>query len=258
MGKIKLTAKKEAVDQAAGGDDWGDPPKPGLYHLRLEGIELRDNKEGTGKYLSVRWKPIGTGREGTKPEEKIGAVWDNVSTTSEASEWSRARLAIALGAKPNRAGNVTLDIELDPDKPGNPIGTVVLGRVKGGKNNLTGDYEANLGWYGPLEVSAESGEDDGFADEEDASEESGEETEDDEFGEDEASEDNELLTSSDLENMENKELGVVAKDFDIDTKSFVKKVKGKTVADRAGLIDAILEAQGADADTTDEEGDDPF
>lgn len=255
MAKIKLRAGKDAVTQAQSGEgDWGEPPRPGLYHFRLDALDKRDNKDGDGQHLSLRWRPVGIGREGTKPEDKLGSVWDRVSLTSEAAEWVRARLAIALGAKPNRSGAVILDIELDATKPGSPIGTVVLGRVKGGKD-LEGDYRPEMGWIGPLEATPENEEEGGFSDDED---EVDEEEASSPFDEDEAEPEGDLLTREQLENMENKELGGVAKDFDINTKQYAKKVKGKVQPDRAGLIDAILEAQGGEEEPSEDDDEDPF
>lgn len=194
---------------------------------------------------------MGSGREGTKLDKSYSAVWDNVSLTSEASEWSRARLAIALGAKPNRSGAVQLDLELDPQKPGSPVGTVCLGRVASDKD-LDGNYRAKIGFIGPLEVTSEK--DEAFS--EDDEEEEDSPFEDEEEGEEE---EGDLFTREDLENMENKELGQVAKDFEINTRDFVSKVKGKTVPDREGLIAAILEAQGIDEEEDDlSSDDDPF
>ena len=68
----------------------------------------------------------------------------------------------------------------------------------------------------------------------------------------------ELLVRDELELMELKELGGVCQDFDLTPQDYIVKVRGKTDADatKAAVIDAILEAQGA-ADEDTEEGADP-
>lgn len=252
MAKIKLRAGKSAVEQAESGGDFGDPPKPGLYHLKLEGLDQLDNKNGDGKHLSCRWRPVGVGREGTKPEEKLGSVWDRVSLSSEAAEWARARLAIALGAKPNRTGAVQLDLELDASKPGSPIGTVCLGRVARDED-MDGNYRPKLGWIGPLEASAESDEEGGFEDDEEEAAEA--------FDEDEApdEDESEVFTEDELNAMDNKELAALLPDFDLDAKALKVVVKGKVNVPktRAKMIASILEAQGVDEDEADSD-EDPF
>lgn len=250
MAKIKVRAGKAAVEQAQSGGDFGDPPKPGLYHLKLMKVEQKANKDGKGKHLSFRWQPVGVGREGAKPEEKLGSVWDRVSLTSEDAEWSRARVALALGAKPNRAGNVDLDIELDETKPGSPVGIICLGRVAS-DTDLEGNYRPKLGWIGVNEAAPEDSE--AFDDEEEAEDEE-EATED--FEEEE---EGELLTEADLEEYDNKGLAALLTDFDLDKNALTVKVKGKVNVPktRAKMIAAILEAQGAEED---EDGgdEDPF
>jgi hypothetical protein len=253
MAKIKLRAGKDAVEQAESGGDFGDPPKPGLYHLKLESVDQMDNKDGQGKHLSCRWRPVGIGREGAKPSDRLGVVFDRVSLTSEAAEWARARFAIALGAKPNRSGAVTLDIELDPTKPGSPVGTAVcLGRVARDED-LEGNYRPKLGWLGPLDATAESDDEEGFEDDEEEATEAFDDDED--VG---GEEDDEILTEEDLDAMEPKEIAALLPDFDLSADDLKVKVKGKLDVNKskAKMIAAILEAQGAE-----EEGDpdeDPF
>jgi hypothetical protein len=256
MVKVKLRASKSDVESAES-SDFGEPPKPGLYHLKLEGLEQKDNKSGDGKHLVCRWRPVGLGREGSKLTERLGSVWDRVSLTSEEAGWSRARLAIALGGKPNRAGNVDLSLELDSTKPDSPIGSIVLGRVAS-DTDQAGDYRPKIGSLMPLDATAESEDEPGF-DEDDEEEAVAD------FGDEEEvaaeADDGELLTRADLEEMDNKDLGLLARnDFELNTKQFAKKVKGKTVADREALINAILEAQGGEPEDNDEddEDDEPF
>lgn len=90
---------------------------------------------------------------------------------------------------------------------------------------------------------------------------------DDPFASDDGEpDDEELLTKEELEAMDLKELGGVAKDFDIDPNEFVHKVRGKTKVKVEELIEAILEAQGeddgetGDGETGEDEDDDesPF
>jgi len=250
MTKVKVRAGKGAVTQAQEGGDYGDPPPVGLYHLELKGLDQKTAKGANGgKYLSCRWQPIAAGREGEPLDKKLGSVWDVVSF-SEDSEWARARFALALGAQPNRAGNVDLDVELDATKPGSPIGTVVLGRVKADKD-LEGNYKPAIGWIGPLNAPTEDSEE--FADDE---EEVGEEVDEEEATEDFGEED-ELLTEDILADYNNKELAALLTEFDLDKAALTVKVKGKVNVDktRTKMIAAILEAQGADEEDDDE---DPF
>lgn len=254
MAKIKLRAGKDAVEQAQSSPDFGDPPKPGLYHLKLEAIESKENKDGKGQHLVCRWKPVGLGREGTKPDEALGAVWDRVSLSSDAAEWTRARLAIALGAKPNRTGNVQLDVELDSTKPGSPVGTVCLGRVARDED-LDGNYRPKLGTILPLEATSENGDEGGFEDDEDDEETTSAFDDEEEGGEEE----DDLLTKADLEAMDNKELAALLPEFDLDPASLKVKVKGKISVEktRVKMITAILDAQGADEEDEDSD-EDPF
>lgn len=274
MVKVKVRAGKEAVKQAQeSGGDFGDPPQPGLYHLKIAHLEQRTTQNGPnkgGKYLSVRYQPVGTGREGAKIEKKVSGVFDTVSLTSEDSDWVRARFALALGQQPNKAGVVELEVEMDATKPGSPVGKVILGRVKAGKD-LDGNYKPEIGWIGPLEGAGEEGE--GF-EEEDAMSEEDEEASSP-FGEEEEAEDEEeaeeeeesgdYYTEESLAALSPKELGAAAGEFDLDTKDYLVKLtkganKGKPDIKKtsAAIIAAILEAQGVEEEGEGDDDDNPF
>lgn len=240
MAKIKIKAGKDAVEQATESGDF-EQPKPGIYVAELtevnSGFSKTDGQEDkTRPRLECIYKIVGEGREGTKPEKQYSRLWDYVSF-SEAAEWKLAQFGVALGLK-MKNGGIDDAIETEAGKPGTVIGTQVLVRVKADKD-LEGNYRGKVGALMPLNEEPSDLTD--VEEDEDLEEEEIDEAEADEV-------DDEFLTEEDLDEMENKDLAAVAKEFDINPKDF----KGKTA--RADLISAILTAQAADEEEM--EGDD--
>lgn len=256
MAKIKITAGKQAVEEAGKRKDFV-PPRPGLYVAALAGVEVRKTKDEQSEYVVLRWQPTHIGRNKSEAvADDVGSVWDNV-TFDESTDWKRAQVALALGAKPNRQGNVTLEIEPDESKPGTDIGKEVLLKVKAGKN-LDGDYRAETAWVAPFEADADEGE--GFQDDDEDEGEAVNPFDDDagtevEGGSDEPDED--LWTAETLSELEPKELAEACREFDLDPDDLKVKVKGKVNVPKTlnAMVSAILEAQNGTDDGDDE---DPF
>lgn len=257
MGKIKIQVGKKDVEQAQSSGDFEQAP-PGVYVAELKTCEPGHAKGSDGKpdkdrpYLACTYAIIGVGREGAKLDKgkKYSNLWDYVSF-SEAAKWKMAQFGIAMGL-PIKAGAINASIETEAGKPGTIIGTKVLLSVKADKD-LQGDYKGSVRSVSPL-----AGDDaDLFDDDEEGSEDlEDSEEEFDEEGDDDGSEDEDLLTAEELEEEDLKSLGVIAEEFDLDPKDFVVKTKaGKTnkVKTKAAVIEAILEAQGADEDEDEEE-----
>lgn len=260
MVKIAIKANKEAVEAAESFGDFEDL-RPGVYRFKLAECNDGHSKGDDGKpdksrrRLEMIVRPVSMDREGkVKLDKNYGQLWDYISLSSEGAGQKRAQWAIALGAKPNAKGDINFSIENDPNKPGTDIGKEFIGRVKL-ENDLQGNPRPKLASVWPLTPATEDGDE--FSDEV----EDEDEGVDDPFNDDEAVEDeDELLTQDDLEAMDLKELGALAKDdFDLDPKASIVKVKGKMspAKTKARLIEAILEAQG-DVGEDDEDDEDPF
>lgn len=257
MAKVKIKASKEAVEKAQDQGDFVQAPK-GIYTAELKECNPGHAKGSDSKpdksrpYLECVWKIDGVGREGEKLDTQYAQIWDYV-TFGEETEWKRAQFGAAVGL-PVKNGEIDGEIEIEEGKPGTVIGKRALIRVKGDKDQ-DGDYKAKIGWMGPLSGPALA--DDPLADEPEAEP-------DDPFGEGGEDGEVELLTREDLEAMELKELGALAQtDFDITPQDHIVKVKGKVSPDKTKekLIDAILEAQGAEEEPeaeTEENPEDPF
>lgn len=261
MGKIVLKAGKDAVEQAEKFGDF-EKIKPGTYRMVVaeinDGFTKGDDGKPDKKKPRVEFvvKPFSEDREGKKPfTTPYGQLWDYCRLDLESQEAKRAQWAIALGGKPNAKGQVNFSIETDPDKPGTDIGKHVIVRVKSGEN-LEGDYKPEVANVWPVKVGDELDEaEEEVEEEEEVEDEGDEEDSDSPFGEDD--EDDELLTREALDDMELKELGTLAGEFDLNPKEHIVKVKGKMNPSKTKkkLIDAILEAQGAEGD---EDEEDPF
>lgn len=265
MGKVKITASEEDVKKA--GEDLGDfeVPKPGYYVVKLieanEGYSKGpDGEEDTKRpRIECVYEIVGEGREEAEPKGNYGRLWDYIAFSKEAG-WKRAEFVKAF--YPDKVGDGALSVEIDTDEL---IERKVLVRVKHEKDKRKSEDEgktvmrARISKVLPLDGadSFEAAEYDGdaFAGAEDEEEGTDPFSAEDEGGE--------LLSREELEGYDLKELGSVAKEFDLDPTEFIVKVRGKLSQEKTkdNLIDAILDAQGdADPDEGGDEGDeeDPF
>jgi len=266
--KIVLKAGKDAVEQAEKFGDF-EKIKPGTYRMVVAEINAGHSKGDDGKpdkkrpRLEFVLKPFSEDREGkVKFKANYGQLWDYCRLDEDVQEAKRAQWAIALGATPNRQGNVSLSIENEPDKPGTDIGKHVIARVKAGENQ-EGDYKPEIANVWPVKAGAEGDEAFDEEGEDDAEEEDEGEEEDsaNPFGDEDEAEDDELLTADSLEAMDLKELGGIAGEFDLDPKEHIVRNRAKKVDSaktKKALIDAILEAQGAEPDFEEDNSEDPF
>lgn len=257
MTKIKIKISKEGVEKGQASGDFEDPPV-GLYVVRVQGAEQKQKPDGQYPYLNVQAFPVGKGRNNEKldPPEGVrwGTVWDRVSL-SPAAEWRLTQFCLAMGMKINAKGEIIGTLETEEGKPGSIIGKLALLRVKAGEN-LEGRYRAEAGGWYPYDPNAsDTGE--GFDDEEPDEElEAGDDSTEDEDvfgGEEEPEDEDDFYTEESLGELDNDGLKAAAAEFDLDTKDYVVKVRGKTNVPktRAAIIEAILEAQGVE--TEDEE-----
>lgn len=239
-----MRASKEDFEQA--GQDRGDfvVPKPGYYTMVIKEIETKFAKDEAGDedenrpYLNVQYEIVGVGQEDKPVEENYGNVWDVVSF-SEASGWKRAEVGLAWGVADGKQEEFDFDDE-------EVVGTKVLARLKHEKGQTKDDPpRAKVAkmkpWTGDDAFGGEGGD------------------AEPDFGGDEPEQD--FLTQEGLEAEDLKALGAIAKEFDLDPADSIVKVRGKVNNDKtkAKIIEAILEAQGAD-EPGDEGGEDesPF
>jgi hypothetical protein len=234
VAKVKLSITKEDIDQAE--KDLGDfvVPTPGYYILELKECNSGYSKKEDGTEDKARarleciWTIIGVGTEGNPVEENYGNIWDYVSL-SETAGWKRTQFLDALGIK-IKPGTHTINTD-------EYIGRKALGRLRRQAGRNPGDEPRAK--IAKLSVYADQDFNDAF----------GSITDDGE---------SEYVTAEGLAEMDLKELGGIAREFDIEPNEFVKKVRGKTQVDKDGLINAILEAQGTVDEDEDDDEESPF
>ena len=253
MAKVKMKATAEEIEEGA--KDQGEfvLPKPGYYILTLgevnPGFSKTNGEEDKKKpRLECIYSITGVGLEDTEPTTNYGNVWDYVSYSKE-SGFARGRFLRAIGlAKDGQPFDG--EFEVDPDARDTIIGTKVLARLK--ITPAKGDYSAKAKVASLLPYSERNtvdGSSSAFAD--DA-------TDDGEVfgggGEEPAGD----YTQEELETLEPKELGDVARDeFNLNPEDFLVKVRGKVNVEKSKtkLVDAILEAQAAEDPAADDGGD---
>lgn len=248
MPKIKIKVTADDIEQADSSGDFELPPA-GFYTATLKeckpGYKKVDGAEDKNSpRIECTYSIDGVGKEGKDLDGKnYGRLWDYI-TFSEASGWKRVEFLRAMGLPPQKGG----DFEVDTDEL---VNKRVIVKVKHEPDRQNpGEIRARLANTYPFEdedANAAFGAGSGSADEDDSSPFGG--------GDDDA-EDGDFLTDDELRAMDLKELGAVAKDFDIDPNDFVKKVRGKNKVDTDGLIESILEAQGDTEDAGDGDEDD--
>lgn len=260
MAKVKIRASQSAVEQAAKSGDF-EEPQPGLYVAKLEEAKPGFSKGEDGKedksrpYLECIYKITGEGREGRPTDKNYSRKWDYV-TFGESTEWKVAQFGLAMGL-PLKGGAIDGEVETDPDKAGTIIGKEVLLRIKR-DTDLDGNYRGKIAFVGTRDADAETAA--AFADEDEAEADTTNPFDDDTSGPDT---EDELLTREYLESIEDfKALGELAKEFDLDPSALIVRNRAKQVdlvKTKAAVVDAILEAQGADNEEASEEAsDDPF
>jgi len=264
MAKVKMKATTEDFEK--GSQDQCDfvTPAPGYYILQLQEVNAGfsiDQKTGEEDKKRPRleciWKVTGVGTEDIEPTDNYGNVWDYISFSAE-SGFSRGRFLRATGVA---KGNEDFDgeIEIEEGQPGTIIGVKVLARLKNQRGRKTSDNPnptprakiASMLPYAERNTIGEGGEAFAGVSEDDVDSGTSEDT-----GSDDP------YTEAELDAMEPKELGGVARDdFNLDPNELLVKVRGKVNVDKskAKLIEAILEAQNAeDGSGDDAEGDNPF
>lgn len=269
MAKVKMKATTEDFEKGA--QDMGDfiVAPPGYYILQLSEASPEFTKDSEGNedkkkpYLQCVWKVVGVGTEEVEPDVNYGNIWDVVSY-SESSGFARGRFLRAIGVA-DGSEDVEVDLEIDPDAKDTIIGTKVFARVKNRRRRRQpGDTEpaqmqariASLLPYSERNTVGEGGEAFAGVSEDDTTSDSAEDS-----GSTEGDDDTQDYTEEELQGMELKELGGVAKDdFELDPNESVVKVRGKVNNDKtkAKLIEAILEAQSAESGEAADDGDSPF
>lgn len=244
MAKIKFKVDEsdlEKVDQDSA--NFVLPPK-GYYVLAIKeanpGFSKTDGVEDKKKpRLEVICEIVGVGTSGEAVTENYGNIWEYISFSKD-SGWKRGEMLWALGYIDSKEA---AEVDIDPEEL---IGMQFLARLK--HDNSGDEPRAKIAkWLRYADGDTEAAFGDGGGDE------GG-----DVFGGDEGG--TEYLTAEGLGELDMKELGVVAKEFDLDPNEFLVKVKGKLdlVKTKDAVIAAILEAQGAPGE--DEGGDEesPF
>lgn len=258
MAIIKITASGEDTARAEGSGDFV-LPKPGLYHVKLTEVKPGYSKDGDGEedktrpYLECIYTIVGEGKEGTKPDANYGNLWDYVTFGGTAG-WKRAQFVRAFYPDRVKPGE-ELNEEIDTDEL---IERVVMARIKHEAGRTKDDDKrAKIATLFPI------GDDFAAATEgmEDAYGEAADDTPDPFASEPEPEEDGNgdgLLTAEELEEMTLKDLGAIAKEFDLDPTELIVRNRAKKVDEaktKEAVIAAILEAQNGPAEGGDE---DPF
>lgn len=265
MAKIKIQVDNEAVQQAQASGDFEHAP-PGVYIAELaelnQGYTKGDNgmPDQTRPYLECIYKIVGEGREGTKPNKTYSRIWDYVSF-GESSKWKMAQFGLAMGL-PVKNGKIDATLETEEGKPGSVIGKKIFLSLKAGKDR-DGEYRPNVrnvSNFGEVNVLDDDEFEDGNSDIDVIDEDETFSIEIEEAEDVEAEVGNDILTLESLKAKDLEELGPIAKDFDLDPKTFIVRNSAKKI-DRdktaASLISGILSAQGID-DVEDEDENDPF
>lgn len=209
MGKIKIKASQQAMEEAAENGDFSDAPV-GWYVARLKSCEMVQSKKSGANQLECIYQIVGVGKANRKPEELYGQLWDYVQLESEQTEWKRAEFCLAHGIE-RRGKAKEMEFENEEGKPGTIIGNLVLIRVKA-DNDQEGNYRPRIGKVLPFDEEAAKAADE--------DEEAAEEAED-------------PWTKKSLLALDEKDFKAVAKEFGV-------KLKGLSKKDG---IKAILKAQ---------------
>lgn len=258
----KVHIKASAEDVAKGLEDQGEfaVPPAGYYVMKVveanPGFSKTDGEEDKTKpYIELVLEFVGKGKEAAPLDGNYGRVWDYVTFSKEAG-WKRANFMSAFFPDSVVPGQeIDMDIDLDE-----LIERQVFCRIKHEKDKLKSEEEkktvmrARIARMLSMESdefsAAETAGADAYAAAEDVPESNPFE---------EGAEGDALLTEEELGEMDIKELGAVAKEFDLDPNDFIVKVKGKVDLDKtkAAVIEAVLAAQGGEG--TEEGGDEsPF
>lgn len=260
--KVKLKFDEEDIKkEEAGGGDFVTP-KPGYYLLRVVGADAGFSKDpetgGEDKSrprIKVTYAFEGEGVNGGELKGNYGQVWDYISMSEKAGR-TRARYAKVFYPDDYESGSVDFDTD-------DILGKVVVAKIRVKAETYNGETRDRVSISGlwnqdQFEESSQSDDDDS-----DVFPSSGGD-DDDAFDSDftEADSGSSGYTESELKELDIKELGNVAKEFDIDPKEMVVKYKsgensGKPnrAATSKAIIAAIMEAQNA-ADGGGEDDDD--
>lgn len=246
MTKVNMEITADDVEAAKGDGEFVLPPV-GFYTAVVKscdaGFSKTDGEEDKSKpRLQVIWTIVGVGREDEKPDANYGQIWDYVSM-SAAAGWKRVEFLQATNqdASPGKKSFDTDDV----------VGVKALIRIKHENGQNKDDPKrAKIAKLFPWsEDGASSASASSPADESDAF-----------AGDDSETEAEEFLTREFLETNVLKDLGVIAKEFDLDPNALVVK-KGTKVdqaATKEAVIDAILEAQGDEPEEGEEDGDEEY
>lgn len=250
MTTVTMEVSQEDIEAAGKGGEFVLPPV-GYYVVDLTALEPGFSKGDDGEedksrpYLKATYKITGVGRDDGDPEGvNYGNLWDYVVFSVG---WKKAEFLLAMGLDPTPGKPVKIKTE-------ELVGKRVLVRIKHEKDNQDPDekrariakllpYSADGESAGAqvldLDAAREGGGEDPFA------------------GETEPEAD--LLEQEGLEAMDLKELGGIAKEFDLDPNDSLVKNGTKTDAEatKAAIIKAILTAQNGDGDP-EEDDDNPF
>lgn len=266
MAKFRMQASAEDVVKAD--EDMGEfvVPPAGFYVVQLIEVNPGYSKGSDGEEdksrprLECVYEIVAEGREQAEPKANYGRLWDYVSFSKEAG-WHRANFTKSLYPEAVQDDG-TIDIELDTD---DMVERKMLARIKHERDKRASDEagkrvdRARIARFYSLDDDSAF---DDTADTTDAYADSGSDAaaEADPFAEVGGDEtDDGLLTEDELDKMDLKELGTVAKEFDLEPTSFIVKTRNKLDQEKtkAAVIAAILEAQGDDGN--DDGGDeDPF
>jgi hypothetical protein len=259
--KVKIKVSKDDLAKV-GDDDRGtfDLPKPGLYVLQASRIDPGFTKNSDGEedqskpYLQFVYGIVAEMPGEIAPKGNYGNIWDYMSF-SEASGWKRAEVLYAFGFLTKEEAeryDGEAEFELDTDVL---VERKVLARVKHEKGRNNDDPKrakiAKLFPYGSEQDSFTSN----------GETEYGEVSADDPFSTADEEGSGALLTVEELRSMELKELGDIAKEFDLDPNIYLVRNRAKKIDNALtmeAIISAILVAQNGNVETAEDEEESPF
>jgi hypothetical protein len=259
MTKVRIQASAENVNNAL--EDRGDFVLPPVGYYLMKVVEANagfskgeDGEEDkTRPRIEVILDYVAAGKERKELEANYGRVWHYVSFSKESGD-SRANFVRAFYPDAVTPG-AALDVEIDTDEL---VERLCMARIKHETDKLKTDENKAAGKKEIVKRARIArffpADDDSFTEAEDATNAyaGAEDTEPDGNPfEEQTDGGGELLTQEELDAMDIKEVGAVAKEFDLTPDEYVVKVKGKVDLDKtkAAVIAAILEAQGAEEET---------
>lgn len=274
MAEFLVKATAEEAEKAGQEQGEFEVPKPGFYHVKLIEANAGFSKGSDGEpdpdkpRIECIYEIVGEGMEAAPVTANYGRLWDYITFGDGYAATRRTEFTLAFHPEYTKA-DVVKGVKLDTD---DLVERVVVARIKHEVDKQkteeakAADRKAarvmrariqsliSLDKIDAYSTAEQSGNAYESADQGDPFAEEAQVPGDTDAG------DSELLTREELEAMEMKELGSIAKEFDLDPNDSVVKARGGKVdmdKSKAKIIEAILTAQDG-TDEGDGDTDNPF